>query len=56
MMLTKRVGGEKLTLEDDFQQLTNLAKQNKWNDVRRRWLADLRQDVHIDNRGFDPDP
>jgi peptidyl-prolyl cis-trans isomerase SurA len=56
MMLTKRVGGEKLTLEDDFQQLTNLAKQNKWNEVRRRWLADLRQDVHIDNRGFDPDP
>ncbi|MEE2993905.1 MAG: peptidylprolyl isomerase [Gemmatimonadota bacterium] len=56
MMLTKRVGGEKLTLEDDFQQLTNLAKQNKWKEVRRRWLADLRQDVHIDNRGFDPDP
>ena len=56
MMLTKRVGGEKLTLEDDFQQLTNLTKQNKWNEVRRRWLADLRQDVHIDNRGFDPDP
>ena len=56
MTLTKRVGGEKLTLEDDFQQLTNLAKQNKWNEVRRRWLADLRQDVHIDNRGFDPDP
>ena len=56
MLLTKRVGGEKLTLEDDFQQLTNLAKQNKWNEVRRRWLADLRQDVHIDNRGFNPDP
>ncbi|HIG47617.1 MAG TPA: hypothetical protein EYQ20_14740 [candidate division Zixibacteria bacterium] len=56
MLLTKRIGGEKLTLEDDFQQLTNLTKQNKWNEVRRRWLTDLRQDVHIDNRGFNPDP
>lgn len=56
MHLTKRVGGGKLTLDEDFRQITMLAKQDKWNEVRRRWLSDLRQEVHIDKRGFDPSP
>ena len=56
VLLKERIGGGKLSLEEDFQQLTMLAKQNKWDEVRRRWLADLRQEVHIDKRGFNPTP
>ena len=54
LRVNKRAGGGKLTLKDDYETLTNLAKQEKWNGERRRWLSDLRTDLHIEERGLKP--
>lgn len=56
MMLNGRTGGEKLSLDDHFQQITYLAKQAKWNRERDRWLKDLRRELYIDERGLDALP
>lgn len=56
MMLNSRTGGDKLTLEDHFQQITYLAKQAKWNRERERWLGDLRRELYIDKRSLDARP
>ena len=56
MMLNDRSGGDKLTLDEHFQQITYLAKQAKWNRERERWLGDLRRELYIDERGLEPLP
>ncbi len=56
MMLNDRTGGDKLSLDDHFQQITYLAKQAKWNRERDRWLKDLRRELYIDERGLDALP
>lgn len=56
MMLNSRTGGDKLSLDDHFQQITYLAKQAKWNRERDRWLKDLRRELYIDERGLDALP
>ena len=56
MRLNGRTGGEKLSLDDHFQQITILAKQAKWNRERERWLKDLRRELYIDERGLDTMP
>ena len=56
MMLNGRTGGEKLSLDDQFQQITYLAKQAKWNRERERWIEDLRRELYIDERGLDALP
>ena len=56
MMLNDRIGGDKLTLDEHFQQITYLAKQAKWNQERERWLADLRRELYIDERGLEALP
>ena len=56
MMLNGRTGGDKLSLDDHFQQITILAKQAKWNTERERWLKDLRHELYIDERGLDALP
>tara|TARA_B100000029_G_scaffold516824_1_gene635362 strand:- start:81049 stop:82365 length:1317 start_codon:yes stop_codon:yes gene_type:complete len=50
LLLNNRTGGDKLSLEDDFQQITYLAKQAKWNRERARWLRDLRRELYIEER------
>lgn len=54
LRVNKRTGGGKLTLKDDYETLTNMAKQEKWNAERRRWLSDMRADLHIEERGLNP--
>ena len=56
MMLNDRIGGDKLTLDEHFQQITYLAKQAKWNQERERWLGDLRRELYIDERGLEALP
>ena len=56
MMLNDRTGGDKLTLDEHFQQITYLAKQAKWNRERERWLGDLRHELYIDERGLEALP
>ena len=56
MRLNDRAGGDKLTLDDHFQEITYLAKQAKWNRERERWLQDLRRELYIDERGLDAMP
>ena len=56
MMLNDRSGGDKLTLDEHFQQITYLAKQAKWNRERERWLGDLRRELYIDERGLEALP
>ncbi len=56
MRLNGRTGGDKLSLDDHFQQITYLAKQAKWNRERERWLKDLRRELYIDERGLDAMP
>ena len=56
MMLNDRTGGDKLTLDEHFQQITYLAKQAKWNQERERWLGDLRRELYIDERGLEALP
>ncbi len=56
MRLNGKAGGEKLSLDDHFQQITYLAKQAKWNRERERWLKDLRHELYIDERGLDALP
>ena len=56
MRLNGRTGGDKLSLDDHFQQITYLAKQAKWNTERERWLKDLRRELYIDERGLDSTP
>ena len=56
MMLNDRTGGDKLTLDEHFQQITYLAKQAKWNRERERWLGDLRRELYIDERGLETLP
>ncbi len=56
MMLNDRTGGDKLTLDEHFQQITYLAKQAKWNRERERWLGDLRRELYIDERGLEALP
>lgn len=56
MRLNGRTGGDKLSLDDHFQQITYLAKQAKWNRKRERWLKDLRRELYIDERGLDAMP
>ncbi|MCY3772833.1 MAG: peptidylprolyl isomerase [Gemmatimonadetes bacterium] len=56
MMLNGRTGGEKLSLDDQFQQITYLARQAKWNRERERWIEDLRRELYIDERGLDALP
>ena len=50
LLLNNRTGGDKLSLEDNFQQITYLAKQAKWNRERARWLRDLRRELYIEER------
>ena len=56
MLLNGRTGGDKLSLDEHFQQITYLAKQAKWNRERERWLNDLRRELYIDERGLDAMP
>ena len=56
LLLNDRAGGDKLSLDDHFQQITYLAKQAKWNRERERWLKDLRHELYIDERGLDAMP
>ena len=56
MMLNDRTGGDKLTLDEHFQQITYLAKQAKWNRERERWLGDLKRELYIDERGVEAPP
>ena len=56
MMLNGRTGGDKLSLDDHFQQITYLAKQAKWNRERERWLGDLRRELYIDERDLEALP
>ena len=56
LLLNDRAGGDKLSLDDHFQQITYLAKQAKWNQERERWLKDLRHELYIDERGLDAMP
>ncbi len=56
LLLNGRTGGDKFSLEDQFQQITYLAKQAKWNQERERWLKDLRYELYIDERGLDAMP
>lgn len=56
MRLNDRTGGDKYTLDDHFQEITNLAKFAKWSEERERWLKDLRRELYIDERGLDTLP
>ena len=56
MRLNDRTGGDKYTLDDHFQEITNLAKFAKWSEERERWLKDLRRELYIDERGLDTQP
>ncbi len=56
LLLNGRTGGDKLSLEDHFQQITYLAKQAKWDRERERWLKDLRHELYIDERGLSAMP
>ena len=56
MMLNGRSGGNKLSLDDHFQQITVLARQAKWKRERERWLIDLRHELYIDERALDALP
>ena len=56
MRLNGSTGGDKLSLDEHFQQITYLAKQAKWNRERERWLNDLRRELYIDERGLDAMP
>ncbi|MBM3265563.1 MAG: peptidylprolyl isomerase, partial [candidate division Zixibacteria bacterium] len=52
LRIDKRTGGGKLNIQDDYETVSNLARQNKWQKERKRWLNDLRAELHIDERGF----
>jgi peptidyl-prolyl cis-trans isomerase SurA len=50
--LDARTGGHTPTLEHDYEEVANLARQYKWRAERQRWLSDLRNELYIDERGF----
>jgi len=56
LLLNNKIGGDKLSLDDHFQQITYLAKQAKWKSERDRWLKDLRRELYIDERGLSAMP
>ncbi len=51
VLLQRRTPAHKVNLETDYEQLEQIALQDKQNEVLRAWLDDLRARVYIDLRG-----
>lgn len=51
--LDNKIDGKRLTIPDDWDDIAKLAKNYKWQTERRRWLDELRNEVHLEEHGVE---
>lgn len=53
LKLLERLDGRKLTLENDFDIIRNMARQEKTGRMVESWVEELKETIYVDIRKFD---